>query len=57
MPYAAGTCDKPEVILVQLRCRDCGHEWAAEAPKVPLSSFAVWPRRDRRRSPQRGNLR
>ena len=49
-PYSAGTCDRPGVIVVKLRCRSCGHEWSGEAPEAPIVQVALWPRRDRRRS-------
>jgi hypothetical protein len=32
-PYAAGTCDRPEVIVVKLKCRACGHTWTMETSK------------------------
>jgi hypothetical protein len=49
MPYSAGTCDRPGVIVVKLRCRECGHEWTGEAPKASMASVALWPKADRRR--------
>lgn len=53
-PYAAGTCERPGVIVVTLRCQHCSHEWASEAPKAPIVQVSVWPRPDRRttRRPQ-----
>jgi len=52
-PYSAGTCDRPGVIVVKLRCQSCGHEWTADAPKTDVA-VALWPRRpDRRRTPNR----
>jgi len=48
-PVSAGTCDRPGVIVVKLKCQQCGHEWVADAPK-PASASVSWPRRpDRRR--------
>jgi hypothetical protein len=53
-PYSAGTCDRPGVIVVKLRCQACGHEWSGEAPKAPMASVGLWPKRpDRRRSTHR----
>lgn len=49
-PYSAGTCERPDVIRVKLRCQNCGHEWAGDAPSAPVT-VALWPRRpDRRRA-------
>jgi hypothetical protein len=49
-PYSAGTCDRPDVIRVKLRCQRCGHEWSGDAPDAPVA-VALWPRRpDRRRA-------
>ena len=47
-PYSAGTCDRPGVITVKLRCQQCGHEWVTDAPKAPMASVTLLPRRDRR---------
>ncbi|HET9703323.1 MAG TPA: hypothetical protein VFP85_04760 [Vicinamibacterales bacterium] len=47
-PYSAGTCDRPGVITVKLRCQQCGHEWGTDAPKAPAASVTLLPRRDRR---------
>jgi len=40
-PYAAGTCEKPDVIVVRLRCSKCNYEWRAEAQKAPLSTVTL----------------
>jgi hypothetical protein len=32
-PYAAGTCDRADVIVVKLRCKACGYVWMVDAPK------------------------
>jgi hypothetical protein len=55
-PYSAGTCDRPGVITVKLRCQQCGHEWGADAPKVTMASVTVLPRRDRRSGTRHGIL-
>ena len=47
-PYSAGTCDRPGVIVVKLRCHKCGHEWSSEAPKAPTAQVSTWPRSDRK---------
>lgn len=52
-PYSAGTCDRPGVIVVKLRCQACAHEWTGEVPKAPVAAVRLWPRADRRRSPHR----
>jgi hypothetical protein len=55
-PYSAGTCHRPGVIVVKLRCRACAHEWTGDAPKAPMSTVALWPRRpDRRRATSQEN--
>jgi len=53
-PYAAGTCERPGVIIVKLRCQKCSCEWSSEAPKAPIVQVSTWPRPDRRttRQPQ-----
>ena len=54
-PFSAGTCERPGVIVVKLRCQKCGHEWIADAPKPTMASVQLWPRRpDRRRIPRAG---
>jgi hypothetical protein len=41
-PYAAGTCDKPGVILVRLRCAKCEKEWANDGSGVrPLKGRSI----------------
>lgn len=46
-PFSAGTCDRPGVIVVKLRCQDCGHEWSADAPKSTMASVGPLPNRTR----------
>jgi hypothetical protein len=49
-PVSAGTCDRPGVIVVKLRCQKCGREWIADAPKPVTAAVTSWLRRsDRRR--------
>ena len=51
LPFSAGTCERPDIITVKLRCQACGHEWTADAPKAPMSSVTLWHKRsDRRRN-------
>jgi len=44
-PFSAGTCDRPGVIVVKLRCQKCGHEWIADGPPPTMQSVTSWPRR------------
>ncbi len=39
----------PGKILVSVRCRDCAHEWSVERD---TPTFAIRPKRDRRREPR-----
>jgi hypothetical protein len=48
-PYSAGTCDRPGVIVVKLRCKVCQHEWTDDAPKAAAAIVAAWPAHERRR--------
>jgi hypothetical protein len=48
LPYSAGTCERPGVILVKLRCQSCRHEWSSEAPPASADSVILSPRPDRR---------
>ena len=50
-PFSAGTCDRPGVIVIKLRCQKCGYEWMTDAPKPAMASVKLWPKRpDRRRN-------
>jgi len=57
-PFSAGTCDRPGVIVVKLRCQKCGHEWSTDAPKPAMAPVTLWTKRpDRRRNgPNFGSL-
>jgi hypothetical protein len=48
-PYAAGTCDRPGVIVVKLRCGTCHTEWRADAPPPVMAVAGLWPRQSARR--------
>ena len=45
-PFSAGTCDRPGVIVVKLRCGRCGHEWIADAPQSAMATVSLWPTRN-----------
>lgn len=48
-PFSAGTCERPEVIVVKLRCQVCTGEWTADAPKPAMAMAGYWPARITRR--------
>jgi hypothetical protein len=48
-PYAAGTCDRPGVIVVKLRCGACNHEWRADGPPPAMAVAGLWPRQSARK--------
>jgi hypothetical protein len=52
-PFAAGTCERTNVIVVKLRCRECSHEWTADAPSSVMVAASFWPVRNSRRSSSR----
>jgi hypothetical protein len=49
-PYSAGTCDRPGIIVVKLRCKKCDGEWIADAPKSVMATASYWPKRQNRTS-------
>jgi hypothetical protein len=44
-PFSAGTCDRPGVIVVRLRCGNCHNEWTADVPKPAMATVGAWPGR------------
>ncbi|HYB96313.1 MAG TPA: hypothetical protein VEC39_15180 [Vicinamibacterales bacterium] len=47
-PFAAATCERENVIVVKLRCRQCGGEWSEDAPKTATAPVLTRPKPDRR---------
>ena len=53
-PFSAGTCERPGIIIVHVRCQHCGQAWISDAPKAPMASVTLWTKRpDRRRTRHR----